>query len=365
MTTNAPPYAREHSTAYAAASLPGRSAVTSGKSVSSIKGHLRQLVNADLVWIDELGIHITALEPERTPIVTQPPFPDLDEARTLDIIATDIKAAADRGDFAAVAQLAAEADTLRERDAAAVPAEVNEGASSADVPPDDESKNCPDRVKKLPHVKREINPSVVSQQNLLNPRQVARAACRPHGGDGGNIRWPPNRTPIPIPDTDATRLLQRYGVRSPAALCNHSAAPLAIIEHARRRQLELDAGPGMIVQILDDNGLVWKSGGKHVDNSLVMPALDDEAAWRDRYIGGDLGRYIIGGPTDAPPAVNDAPPEPERARRDAEHALINASMPPALRPPPTPPEAPPDDPELRKYRNNLSVPPWMREGGDA
>ena len=61
-----------------AASLPGRSTVTSGKSVSSIKGHLRQLRTAHLVWLDELGIYITALEPEPTPIVTQQPFPDLD-----------------------------------------------------------------------------------------------------------------------------------------------------------------------------------------------------------------------------------------------------------------------------------------------
>ena len=89
-----------------AASLPGRSSATSGKSVSSIKGHLRQLVTANLVWIDELGLHITALEPEPTLIATQQPFPDLDEARTLELIASEIKAATDRGDFAAVAQLA-------------------------------------------------------------------------------------------------------------------------------------------------------------------------------------------------------------------------------------------------------------------
>jgi hypothetical protein len=94
-----------------------------------------------------------------------------------------------------------------------------------------------------------------------------------------------------------------------------------------------------------------------------MPPLDDEEGWRERYIGGELGRYIIGGPTDAPPAVDDdAPPEPEPYPRDAEHALIDSWVPPALRPMPAPPD---DDPELEKYRSSLSVPPWMREGGDA
>ncbi len=117
----------------------------------------------------------------------------------------------------------------------------------------------------------------------------------------------------------------------------------------------------MIVQILDDNGLVWKSGGKRVDKS-PLPPLDDEDAWRERYIGGPLGRYIIGGPTDAPPPVDDAaPPEPDRYRRDAEHALIDGYVPPTLRPMPLGD----DDPELAKYRNSSSVPPWMREGGDG
>jgi hypothetical protein len=200
----------------------------------------------------------------------------------------------------------------------------------------------------------------VKHQNLLNPRQLSAANRRTHGGDGKKIHRPRNHTPTPIPDTDATRLLQRYGVRSPAALRDHSAAPLAVSEHARRRQLELDAGPGMIVQILDDNGLVWKSCGKRVDNRAPMPPLDDEDAWRERYTKGPLASYIIGGesppPTDAEPLPD---PELDKYRRGAEHALIDGWMPPALRP------MPPDDPELEKYRSSLSIPPWMREGGDT
>lgn len=120
--------------------------------------------------------------------------------------------------------------------------------------------------------------------------------------------------------------------------------------------------------MLDEDGVVWKTCGKRVDNWPATPALDDEDAWRERYIGGRLGRYIIGGPTDAPPDVEDAPPsEPERERRDAEHAMIDGWVPPPLRPLPAPPDiAPPeDDPELAKYRNSVNVPPWMREGGDA
>jgi hypothetical protein len=91
-----------------------------------------------------------------------------------------------------------------------------------------------------------------------------------------------------------------------------------------------------------------------------MPALDDEEGWRDRYIGGELGRYIIGGPTDAPPD-DVLPPAPERERRDAEHALIDAWVPPPL---PAPPDtAPPDDdPELDKYRNIAGVPAWGQRG---
>jgi hypothetical protein len=82
-----------------------------------------------------------------------------------------------------------------------------------------------------------------------------------------------------------------------------------------------------------------------------MPALDDEEGWRDRYIGGELGRYIIGGPTDAPPD-DVLPPAPERERRDAEHALIDAWVPPPL---PAPPDtAPPDDdPEFANTGTSL------------
>jgi hypothetical protein len=109
----------------------------------------------------------------------------------------------------------------------------------------------------------------------------------------------------------------------------------------------------------------WKTCGKHVDNSLVMPALDDEAAWRERYIGGRLGRYIIGGPTDASPDVDDAPlSEPAQYRRDAEHALSDGYVPSTLRPLDAPSEAaPPDDePELAKYRTLGGLPQW-NEGG--
>ena len=77
-----------------------------------------------------------------------------------------------------------------------------------------------------------------------------------------------------------------------------------------------------------------------------------------------MGRYIIGGPTDALPAVDDAPrSEPERERRDAEHALIEGSMPPTLRPLPALPDPPPDDdPALAKYRSNGGLPQWDEEG---
>jgi hypothetical protein len=289
-------------------------------------------------------------------------LPDLDEPRTLEMIANDIKAATDRGDFATVAQLAAEANAMRDQGAADSPAEPNEAASGADVSSVDESKNCPDRVKKLPRVKRQVNPSVVSQQNLLNPRQSASAACRP--GGGGKDRQQKKQS-LEIPNTEAARLLQAHGLEDARTIIECSAAPLDVIKGAYARRLEVNGGPGLEVKVIREGR--WKTCGKRVDNLLIMPALDDEDAWREHYIGGPLGHYVIGGPTDAPPDLDDAPPpEPEQYRHDAEHLLSDGWVPPAVRPNPAPPDIPPpdDDPELAKYRNSVSVPPWMWEGGD-
>jgi hypothetical protein len=166
-----------------------------------------------------------------------------------------------------------------------------------------------------------------------------------------------------VPNTPATRLLRRYGVQDRATIRRYAAAALHDIERAEHRRAELGYSPGLIPKILADGGVVWTNCGKRVDNRAPMPPLDDEDAWRERYIGGPLGRSIIGGPTDAPPDVDDAPPpEREQYRRDAEHMLIDGWVSPAPRP--TLPDAPPDDPELEKYRSRLNIPPWMREGGD-
>ncbi len=121
--------------------MPGRSKATDGhKSVSSVKSHLRTLVAVNLVWIDELGIHVTALEP--APIATQPPLPGLDQSRTLEMIANDIKAATDRGDFAAVAQLAAEANALATTSEEAGAELAKAGPIEVTAVPDLEAKNC-------------------------------------------------------------------------------------------------------------------------------------------------------------------------------------------------------------------------------
>ncbi len=278
-----------------AARIPGRSKELDGhKSVSSVKNYVRALVKAELVWLDELGIHVTGLEPKPAPIATQQPLPDLDEPRTLEMIANDIKAATDRGDFATVAQLAAEANAMRDQGAADSPAEPNEAASGADVSSVDESKNCPDLVKKLPRVKRQVNPSVVSQQNLLNPRQSASAACRP--GGGGKDRQQKKQS-LEIPNTEAARLLQAHGLKDARTIIECSAAPLDVIKGAYARRLEVNGGPGLEVKVIREGR--WKTCGKRVDNLLIMPALDDEDAWREHYIGGPLGHYVIGGPTDA------------------------------------------------------------------
>jgi hypothetical protein len=70
-----------------------------------------------------------------------------------------------------------------------------------------------------------------------------------------------------------------------------------------------------------------------VDN-LVTSALDDDDAWRDKYTGGALGRYIETGLGESPPD-GVGPPEV------------------------VPPD---DDAELAKYRAHSTVPPWLREG---
>jgi hypothetical protein len=153
-------------------------------------------------------------------------------------------------------------------------------------------------------------------------------------------------------------LLRAHGFEDPATIRECSTAPLAVIMDAYHRRMEVGGGPGLEAKVIREGR--WKTCGKHVDNWPAMPPLDDEAAWRERYIGGELGRSIIGGPTDTPPAVDEEPPpEPECYRRDTEQMLSDGYVPPALRPMPTPPDTPPDDdPELRNYRS--IVPPWMR-----
>jgi hypothetical protein len=160
-------------------------------------------------------------------------------------------------------------------------------------------------------------------------------------------------------------LLIAHGLEDPGTIRTLSAAPRDVIMDAYNRRMEVGGGPGLEAKVIREG--VWKTCGQRVDNHLVIPALDDKAGWCERYIGGDLGRYVIGGPTDAPPDVDDAPPsELERERRDAEHARIDGWVPPALQPLPAPPDTPPDDdPELDTYRCSLRVPPWMRDGGDA
>jgi hypothetical protein len=75
--------------------------------------------------------------------------------------------------------------------------------------------------------------------------------------------------------------------------------------------------------------------GQRVDNTST-PALDDDDAWRDKYLGGPFGKYIKGHPDEPSPGGVGPSEEPE--------------------PPPD------DDPELDKYRMHSTVPPWGQEG---
>ena len=148
-----------------------------------------------------------------------------------------------------------------------------------------------------------------------------------------------------------------------ATIRKYAAATLGDIERAERRRAALGYSPGLIPKILADGGVVWKTCGQRVENRPSMPLLDDEDAWRNKYTGGPLAPYIIGGsddvsapPEDTPPDQADDAPERERCHRDAKHTLINGCVPPTLQPLPAPPDE--DDPEVRKYQHYGGLPQW-------
>jgi hypothetical protein len=131
------------------------------------------------------------------------------------------------------------------------------------------------------------------------------------GTDGDDSETSPQRneeaTP-PIPDTEATRLLRAFGVRSPATLRRHAAAQPDLIRRAEARRRELGYSAGLIGRILDDGGVIWGRCGQPVDNSA--PALGEDDAGYDKYLNGPLGTYITTGLDD---------PLPER------HAPVHAA----------------------------------------
>jgi hypothetical protein len=315
---------------------------------------VQQLVDARIIWLERHGsanrTYITAYqaplpndgEPEPAAEVTEPTYDDL---------RASADAALAQGDTARAAQLTYQSAMLLARAA---------NAGDTFFSPQTGAARCTDQVQAG-------SPAAYVNESSTPDRGTESSVC--DAGDDDEDQQPAAQQ-RDVPNTPATRLLRRYGVQDRDTIRKYAAAALHDIERAEHRRAELGYSPGLIPKILADGGVVWTRCGQRVDNSRVLPPLDDEEGWRERYIGGPLGRYIIGGPTDAPGPIeaDDAPPpEPERYRRDAEHALIDGYVPPALRPMPTPPDTPlgDDDPELAKYRNSLSVPPWMWEEGDA
>ncbi len=313
---------------------------------------VQQLVDAEIIWLERHGsanrTYITAYQAPLADELTA-----ADTAPAADILEPSydqLRASADlalaQGDTGRAAQLTYQAAMLLARAA-------NTGEAFFSPPTGD-----PTITDQVQHG----SPSTDIKEASTPDRGTESSVC---SQDDGDRKQQPAEGRSDVPDTPATRLLQRYGVQDRATIRKHAAAALQDIERAERRRAELGYSPGLIPKILADGGVVWTRCGQRVNNSPTLPPLADEDAWRERYIGGKLGRYIIGGPTDAPPEGDDAPPpEQERYRHAAEHAVIEGWGSPTLRPLPAPPDTLPDDPELEKYRRSLRVPPWMREGGD-
>lgn len=340
----------------------GELAKSYGTTVRSVQRYDAHLEALNLIWRRKVGRSyrrtITYYEPEPCSEPTDEQFAEViardDPAALLDAAASAITAGDEQRAQAlawqaamARAQVQQRADSPPEAVGDSVVEPVTEAFFS---PPND------DRSVTLSTTDRSGTAFKDSDSLIRHP---ASAVCRPHGDGGKHLHRRIAKHPhMEIPDTEATQLLRALGCKSRVGISKHSAAPLDRIWRAERRRAELDAEPGMIIHILDEDGVVWTSGGKHVDNSATVP-LDDADAGHTKYIGGALGRYIRTG-LDEPPPGDDVPvpTEPERYRRDAEHAMIDGWVPPTLRPLPAPPEAPPDDPAVDKYGRYGRLPQW-------
>ncbi len=96
----------------------------------------------------------------------------------------------------------------------------------------------------------------MKQQNLLNPRQAARTACRTHGG--GKDQHVGNQA-VRIPDTETARLLIAHGLEDPTMICTLSAAPRAVIKDAYNRRMEVGGGPELEAKVIREGR--WKTCG--------------------------------------------------------------------------------------------------------
>jgi len=224
-----------------------------------------------------------------------------------------------------------------------------------------------------PEITKKVQSAAPSTFNLNSdpPKGGIASPVYDAGGGGKHISGETNEQPRnEHEEPPIVQRLRAGNVQHEATLKECSAAPGRAAEVFRAWHAK-GGGPGLFYTMWH-HGVWggWQKCGKHVDTSPVSPALDDEDAWRDKYTGGPLAPYIIGGRNDPPPHGEEVPldqvdetPKPERYRRDAEHALIDGWVPPALRPMPAPPDTHgDDDPEVRKYLRYGDLPQWD-EGG--
>jgi hypothetical protein len=263
---------------------------------------VQQLVVADLIWLEQHGTrnrtYLTAYQapPEDAPTADAPSAPASDEeAPAYHQWRAAADAALAAGDMARAA--------MYEYQAAMELARL----SNSDVFPFFGLMNGDPPITNNVQSR---SPSPITQDSGIPTGDTES----PVGTADGDEELPPqgNQIVLPtIPDTAATRLLRRFGVRSPALLRTHAAAPLELIRRAEARRADLGYSPGLIGRILDDGGMIWGRCGQHVDNSA--PALDEDDAGHRKYTRGALGRYITTG-LEQRPATTEPTDDPELAK---------------------------------------------------
>ncbi len=177
--------------------LPGRSQAseTNGhRCVSTIRNAVQQLEKAGLIWGDELGIHVSALEPRPEQVqatLVDEPTPTLNE------IADQIQAAVHDGNFAEVARLAETAKAIK----------ANGQDSKSHAAAEVGAKNCAAESKNCA-------PPLIKDLNASN------------GGGSKQSTEKKLITTNDVPDTPTVKVLRDVGTIAPEVLTELADRPV-------------------------------------------------------------------------------------------------------------------------------------------